>query len=382
MTFKCFAVRSVSAVALGIATLTVAPATAQTSAAAEQTSQRVPISEIGTIPNTQQVRISPEGNRLAMTINDDGQEVYAVLDLDDPNPTPRIFASSGEFMEAGDRTVGFYRWIGNDHVVFQLVSRENIFGQRGDLARLVAFNVNTGQMEPLVWRDSGANASRILNVNHETGEFLLERTNLGYESGADQRRPEVVKVDVATGKFQRVQRPNLIVNSWFADGKGVVRTGTAYDPDNGDSRILYRSGDSGNFRTVQKVVDENFVGEGIQPEIFLEEPDMAIATSNHEGFSKVYKVNLTTGDIVEELFAVDGYDVGGTISNREGNELIGVNYTTDRSRVKYFDPTMKAIQEEILDPSLKMHVKRWQITSSHLLEKSFLPVLLQKQITW
>lgn len=213
MTFKSFAVRSVSAVALGIATLSVAPVAAQSTAAAEQTNQRVPISEIGTIPNTQQVRISPEGNRLAMTVNNDGQEVYAVLDLDAPNPTPRIFASSGEFMEAGDRTVGFYRWIGNDHVVFQLLSRENIFGQRGDLARLVSFNVNTGKMEPLVWRDSGGNASRILHVNHDTGEFLLERQNLGYESGADQRRPEVVKVDVATGKFERFQRPNLIVNS-------------------------------------------------------------------------------------------------------------------------------------------------------------------------
>lgn len=351
MTFKSFAVRSVSAVALGIATLSVAPVAAQSTAAAEQTNQRVPISEIGTIPNTQQVRISPEGNRLAMTVNNDGQEVYAVLDLDDPNPTPRIFASSGEFMEAGDRTVGFYRWIGNDHVVFQLLSRENIFGQRGDLARLVSFNVNTGKMEPLVWRDSGGNASRILHVNHDTGEFLLERQNLGYESGADQRRPEVVKVDVATGKFERFQRPNLIVNSWYADGDGVVRMGTSYDPDNGESRILYRSGDSGNFRTVQKVVDENFVGEGLQPQIFLDEPDMAIATSNHDGFSKVYKVNLTTGDIVEELFAVEGYDVGGAISNRDNNELIGVNYTTDRSRVKYFDPTMKTIQEQILDAS-------------------------------
>lgn len=351
MTFKSFAVRSVSAVALGIATLTVAPVAAQSTAAAEQTNQRVPISEIGTIPNTQQVRISPEGNRLAMTVNNDGQEVYAVLDLDDPNPTPRIFASSGEFMEAGDRTVGFYRWIGNDHVVFQLLSRENIFGQRGDLARLVSFNVNTGKMEPLVWRDSGGNASRILHVNHDTGEFLLERQNLGYESGADQRRPEVVKVDVATGKFERFQRPNLIVNSWYADGDGVVRMGTSYDPDNGESRILYRSGDSGNFRTVQKVVDENFVGEGLQPQIFLDEPDMAIATSNHDGFSKVYKVNLTTGDIVEELFAVEDYDVGGAISNRDNNELIGVNYTTDRSRVKYFDPTMKTIQEQILDAS-------------------------------
>lgn len=325
-----------------------APAVAQ---AAAQEHKRMPISEIGTLPNTQQVRISPEGNRLAMTINNDGQEVYAVLDLDEANPTPKIFASSGEFMEAGDRTVGFYRWIGNDHVVFQLVSRENIFGQRGDMARLVSFNVNTGKMEPLVWRDSGGNASTILHVDHATGKFLLERQNLSYDSGADRNRPEVVEVDVATGKFQRVQRPNLSVYGWFADGDGNIRGGSSYDGDTGQDRLLYRSDGSGNFKTVQKVKDEDFTGAGISPSIFLDEPDMAIATSNHDGFTKVYKVNMQTMEIVEEIFGVEGYDVGGTSANKDGNALGSVSYVTDRSRVKYFDPQLKAVQEQILDDS-------------------------------
>ena len=313
--------------------------------------RRMPISEIGTIPNTQQVQISPDGKRLAMTINDDGEEVYAVLDLTSDNPRPRVFASSGEFTEAGDRTVGFYRWIGNDHVVFQLVSRENLFGSRGDLARLVSFDVNSGKMEPLVWRDSGGNASRILHVDHDTGTFLLERQNLGYSSGADQRRPEVVEVDVATGKFKRVQRPNLVVSSWFADGNGVVRGGYSYDPDTGEERMLYRSNGSENFKTVQRAVDENFTGAGISPQILLDEPDMAIATSNHENYSRIYKVNMRTMEIVEELFRVDGYDVDGAISNQAGNELVGVSYRTDRSRLTYFDDYYKAVKEQVLDES-------------------------------
>ena len=354
MKLKNLAISSASAFALAVTGIGIAPAVASAQDRSDivvTADTRVPISEIGTIPNTQQVRISPEGNRLAMTINDDGQEVYAVLDLDDDDPRPRVFASSGEFIDAGDRTVGGYWWVGNDHVVFQLLSRENIFGQRGDIRRLVAFNVNSGEMEPLAWRDAGGDAGAILHIDHEDQSLLVQRYNRGYDSAADQNRPEVVRVDVSNGRFQRVQRPNLIVGGWFADGDGVVRMGSAYDRDSGEERVLYRSGDSGNFRTVQKTIDENFVGEGIQPEIFLDEPDMAIATSNHDGFRRVYKVNLQTMDIVEELFRVDGYDVGGLISNKEGNQLIGVNYTTDRSRVKYFDPTMQTIQEQILDAS-------------------------------
>ncbi|GAA4052934.1 alpha/beta hydrolase family protein [Parerythrobacter jejuensis] len=359
MSFKNFALRGASAVALSVLGMGLAPATtgvaiAQDGGSGEEivvTGQPIDLGVIGAIPSTQQVRISPNGDRLAMTVNRDGEEVYAVLDLNNPQARPKVFASAGEFREAGDRTVGFYTWVGNDHIVFQLVSRENLFGQRADLARLVGFDVNTGKAEPLVWRDSGGNASQMLHIDHEKGEFLLQRTNRSYSSGADQRRPEVVKVDVATGRYTRVQRPNLIVGGWFADGDGNVRMGSAYDPDSGEARMLYRPGEKGNFKTVQKVVDESFTGEGINPEIFLDEPDMAIATSNHTGFNKVYKVNLATMELGEELFGVDGYDVDGVISNKEDNKLIGVQYRTDRSRVEYFDPFMKAIQEQVLDAS-------------------------------
>ncbi|MCP9223798.1 prolyl oligopeptidase family serine peptidase [Erythrobacter sp. LQ02-29] len=352
--------RSVSALAFGIAGVGLLPFVTPTLSAQEEATGDeivvtadtiVPLSVIGAIPNTQQVSLSPNGDRLALTMNRDGEEVYAVLDLSDKDPQPKIFASAGEFRNAGDRTVGSYRWIGNDHIVFQLVSRENIFGQRGDIGRLVGYNVDTGKAQPLVWRDSGGNASRILYVDNDKGEFLLERTNLGYQSGADQRRPEVVRVDVETGKFERVQRPNLIVNQWFADGKGVVRMGSSYDGDTGEARTLYRSDDSGNFRTVQSVVDESFTGEGITPEVFLEEPDMAIVTSNKDGFKKVYKANLSTMQLGDELFAVDGYDVGGAISNKKDNGIVGYYYQDDRSRIEFTDPFLKTVKQEVLDPT-------------------------------
>jgi dipeptidyl aminopeptidase/acylaminoacyl peptidase len=371
MIFAKAALKGASFIALGFATIgSGGAALAQDKAASNITvtaDRQVPISVMGRIPNTQQVVISPDGNRLAMTMNSKGQEVYTVLNLDDPKPRPKVFASAGEFRESGDRTVGFYRWVGNDHLVFQLVSREVIFGQRGDLARLVSFNVNTGKMEPLAWRDSGGNASRILHVDHESREILLERTNRSYSSGSDQRRPEVIRVNVATGKFERVQRPNLIVGGWFADGDGNVRMGSSFDPDSGEERMLYRPASGGNFKTVQKVKDENFTDEGITPEVFLDDPDMAIVTSNHTGFNKVYKANLKTMELGEEIFSVDGYDVDGVIGNTDSSEMVGVSYRTDRRRIKYFDPYYKTVQEQVLDPSFGKGNAR--ITSASLDKK-------------
>lgn len=340
-----------SLASLGAIPALVPQAFAQDAAPASPAAKRMPIAEIGTIPNTSQVRISPSGNRLAMTLTRDGQEIYAVLDLDKPNPRPKVFASSGELTEAGDRTVGFYRWVGDDHIVFQLISREMFFGQRGDVARLVSFDVDSGKMEPLAWRDAGGNASRILHVDHDRGKILLERTNRSYEVGADQRRPEVVEVDVSSGKYDRVQRPSAMADSWYADGSGAIRGAVSYDSDSGTERLIYRSDGSGGFKTIQRNKDENFSGVGIRPSIFLAEPDMAIATSNHDGFTRVYRVNLQTMELVEELFRVEGYDIEGTVSNAADDTLMGVTYVTDRPRTTYFDPVMKAVQEQVLDES-------------------------------
>src|SRR3546814_18389260 len=99
-------------------------------------------------------------------------------------------------------------------------------------------------------------------------------------------------VDLATGRvIESVQRSNPIVDSWYADGKGVVRLGVGSDRDSGEQRYLYRANGNEPLRTVQKVIDKDFVGAGIRPIVFLDEPDMAIVISNHEGYSAIYKAN-------------------------------------------------------------------------------------------
>src|SRR3546814_15351486 len=94
-------------------------------------------------------------------------------------------------------------------------------------------------------------------------------------------------VDVATGKvLENVQRTNPIVDGWAADGDGVVRMGFGSDRDSGEQRYLYRRNEDENFRKVQRVIDKNFNGAGIRPLVFLNEPDMAIGSSNHAGDRK------------------------------------------------------------------------------------------------
>jgi dipeptidyl aminopeptidase/acylaminoacyl peptidase len=116
------------------------------------------------------------------------------------------------------------------------------------------------------------------------------------------------------------------------------------DRDSGKDSILYRSDGKGTMKTIQKVVDKDFTGAGLRPQVFLDEPDMAIVTSNHEGYSAAYKANLKDLKIVEKLFSKPGYDVDGVIPNEAENGILGYRYTTDRAHIEWTDPDRKLIQ--------------------------------------
>jgi dipeptidyl aminopeptidase/acylaminoacyl peptidase len=304
---------------------------------------RVETAVFGKRPFMRSPRLSPDGSKIAVMMSKDGTDNLGWIDLKTPGSKPNFFVQAEEFRDAGDRTVSSWNWVGNKNIVITLLSRENINGQRGDIRRLASYNIDTGKMTPLAWEQSGADASDILFVDDENAKILVQRDtirNLDYKGN-----PEVIEVDVTTGKFRIVQRPNVEVSSWFVDGKGVVRAGASSDGDSGKQRLMYRSDANGTFKTVQNVADTTFTGTQIYPSIFLDEPDMAYATSNKDGFRKVYKVNMKTMEIVgEPIFGLKNYDVGGVLSNEADNQIAGVAYTTGRDRTRWFDGRLAEIQ--------------------------------------
>jgi dipeptidyl aminopeptidase/acylaminoacyl peptidase len=289
-------------------------------------------------------RLSPDGTKLAVMMSKDGTDNLGWLDLSKPGSAPNFFVQAEEYREAGDRTVQSWFWVGNRTIVMDLASREIIGGQRGDLGRLAAYDIETKKTTTLGWENAGADATSVPYTDDEKEIIYIERDTI--KDGDYKGNPEIVEVNVRTGKLRIVQRPNVEVSGWFVDGKGVVRAGAGSDGDSGKQRLLYRSDGKGTFKTVQNVSDATFTGTQIYPSVFLDEPDMAYATSNKDGFRKVYKVNLKTMEILgEPIFALKNYDVGGIISNKEDNDIAGVGYTTSRSRTRWFDGRRAEIQK-------------------------------------
>jgi dipeptidyl aminopeptidase/acylaminoacyl peptidase len=309
----------------------------------------IPVSVFGRRPFMQQPRISPDGTKVVVNMSRDGKGFLGIIDLTRPGSAPEFFIATDEFRDVGDRTAAAWRWVGNDNVVVTMASREDIFGQRADVTRLIAYNLRTKKLTPLAWENATVSAADILHIDHDAGKILLARQSNQYGTERMQR-DEVVSVDVATGRFHVVEQPNPMVGEWIADGRGVVRAAVGGDGDSGKQRLMYRSRAGSNFATVSNEADKTYTDANIVPQVFLDEPDMALALSNKDNYRRVYKVNLKTMTLGPVVFEKPGYDVENQLfTNFDRNKLIGVRVTENRERDYWFDPDWKAIQQNMDD---------------------------------
>lgn len=299
---------------------------------------QAPTSWFRRIPSLIRPRISPDGTKLVVQMQDQGRAAVGWLDLSNPRAAPVFFAQMGELRNEGDRTVSNYNWVGNDVIVMTVITRENFFGQRGDTRRLVAYDLNTGRTTRLAWDGAGSDGGSILHTDHANGRILVNRN--GFSNGASTGA-EVISVDVRTGRYTMVQRPNLEVGGWFADPDGVVRLGVGYDRESGRRRIMYRSNASQVFRTIFNEADPSFTDAGLNPLWISPTSDFALVSDNRSGFARVYRVNLATNAYSAPVFESTGYDVDGVITNFGGRMPIGFAVTEARSRVQWTNPSYR-----------------------------------------
>lgn len=334
--------------------------------AASLADARVPSALFANRATLQMPRLSPDAGKMAAKVSYKGVEYLAIFDLTGKTQTD-YFLKTEAYKEFGDRRIISWRWVGNRTLVVTAASGE-IGMFEGEMGRLFSYDVEAKKLAPLAWNDAAGNASNIIYVDHANERLLLSRTSLvyGYEYLG---RPEVIDVDVRSGRFKLVQKPNILVGGWSADGQGVVRMGVGYDRDSGKTRVLYRAKPGDNLKTIYDKADPNFSGDSLVPEIFLAEEGKAIVTNNKDGFNKVYKIDLATMELGPPLFEVDGYDVGAVDCNKACDQLESVTVVENRTKVYWIDERLKAVQDMF---EKQFGTGNAQIVSTDLADKNIL----------
>lgn len=325
-------------------------------ASTEWASANVPIEEFAKFPMLSQPRLSPNGKWIAAKFNAGGEQRLAIRSIDKADGKLEFLASDAAFGvdKQGDRRVFGYSWVDDDHLLIAFGTRESFAGEWFDNVRYASYNRATKTTVPL-WDDKAFGSTNLL-WQSRTGKphVLIERRVIdgGGKMGLDTERagnPEVIDVDLDTGKYKIVMAKNPEVSSWIADEDGVVRIGSSSDRDTGKVEVMYRDNGSQAMRVVYKGVPDRYTGVEL-PDMFLTGGKKAYSLSRTDGFMALYEYDLTTMKLGKKVYGVPGYDIDSASLTPDGTGLSSVTVTKGRTERIYFDSRLKEIQG-VLDES-------------------------------
>ena len=302
----------------------------------------VPVEVFAQFPQIDNPRISPGGTFIATKVRAGGGQALAIVPLGAGAKVEIIARDDAEMSDRmGEREIGSWRWLDDDHLLIALRFRDNLYGQWFDIDRYAVYNRAEKRTILLAWNDSIFSQDVLWTSTEGRPHLLLQRANK--TSGSELlTRPEVIDVDADNGKYTVVQRLNPIIYGWTADSDGVVRAGSSYDADTGKLRLLYRSGAGSDLHTIINGRTERY-DDVAAPSLMLR-GGKAYAFSRRDGYRALYDYDLSKMTLGKKVFGVPGYDIGDAMVNVTRDALDGVSVVGERERTVFFDPRFKQIQ--------------------------------------
>ncbi|QFU25467.1 S9 family peptidase [Shewanella eurypsychrophilus] len=279
------------------------------------------------------VKISPDGKHLAVLINTDGRKTLAFLDSKTFEVTFRLGG------EAKDQVADYY-WVNDERVIIQV---ERV---RGSLAKPVSygelFAVNfDGRKKQMIF---GYRAKKPSSY----GGFLLDILEGDYKhvlirQQALSRRtdvlPEVVKLNVYSGKARKLKRAPIAYSQFLIDHDGVPRFVAGVDK-NANTKLFYSKGKGEDWQAFGELFEGEF-----EPISFGEDNKSVYALKSDDGGPKgLYHYNLETQEETQ-LYRSAMVDPTYAMSSSL-NEVYGLRLDEDYPNYLYLKPS---------SPEAKLH---------------------------
>jgi dipeptidyl aminopeptidase/acylaminoacyl peptidase len=317
------------------ATPTAPPASAITPA------QPAPLAVYAGLPAARGARLSPDGKLLAYIGPVRGRNAFVIWPLDAKEK------SKAKVIKTGDGEPQWVLWKSDQRLLASL----RVVSTRGPLmktvdTRLVSIDASTGEVVEMVRADEADYPPQIQDhllssLPGDPGHVLLQlpkfdRTTRTAPSGDTlnerNEHPEVVRLDVKTGRTETLLQQHGLITHWIADADGQVRLGWAVRRDHKALDLLVRDTPQSPWRTTRTVTLNE--GQRFNPLAFVEgQADRLYVESNHHGGpGAIFEFDLASGEFTRTVAA----DPDGEVSPiRRDGRLVGHEDTHGR-RV-YFD---------------------------------------------
>jgi dipeptidyl aminopeptidase/acylaminoacyl peptidase len=295
----------------------------------------IPAAAFARIPLMSQPQLSPDGKSLATLMGIEGKQVIALVNLFDLNDKP-VYRVIPDGTQAA-----WIRWVGNDNIVVGLYALLPVEGgDRWHISRLLAINRPTGKITKILWDVYGQNAADVLwYASDGSPNILVAAQNSIYEG--EEFWPTIFRVNVQTGKKDRIIKGRPGVMDWFADAAGNVRAGVSFEERSRKFKLLYRDPGNGAFKPID-TADTRKQEELLSPFMFLPGTSHALAIrADDQGRSAIFEIDLLTQKDIRTVYsAPGGGQVDRVILSADGSTLLGAGYSGDSEGIAWFDPVL------------------------------------------
>jgi dipeptidyl aminopeptidase/acylaminoacyl peptidase len=300
----------------------------------------LPVEAFGNLPQTKQLKLSPNGKSLAFIREHQGQTLIGVADLVNGGSNYIVRTDNQKFK------IGWFRWA-NDQTL--LISSDYPVSRRGvkyTETRLMKIGIEAGaEIEPVVVTKKNEHISQFQDniidiLPNEPNHFLMA---LDLKS---PNYPSVYKIDLNSKRIRKlIYSSKSNIRDWLTDRQHRVRLGIGRD----ETSIFFRLYDlqTEEWRNIWHY--EIFDAPDISPLGFGLNPNELYIRADHNGRYAIFKVHLLDPKLSRELvFSDPDYDVEGSlIYSRKTNDVIGVYHgEADDSKV-YFDKSYASFQKAL-----------------------------------
>ncbi len=298
------------------------------------------------LPQTAGVEISPNGRYVAAKTFLNGQYMLVIYDLDNLGTVKPYIANPKEF------EVNWVHWKSNERLLISVSFADRRYGTATVERRLFALNPDGSDFKFLVpprLDPKSKQGEDVVQIGDDVVDFLPDDPKhiLMQFNPEDARLPRIYRVDVYTAQRGVVKGGESNVVDWKVDQQGRPRLGYALDDQKMLEQHLYRAPDQKKW----EVLFSHPLAEGFtfSPVLFdRDDPDVAWVLSNHEGNTTgLYRYRFSTKEFIEKLYLNPLVDIDHVIRDPEGRRIIGVGYTENDSKVKWFDPPVAALYEDV-----------------------------------
>lgn len=336
----------------------------------------VPLDAYTRLPEVDSVRISPDGQRLAMLAGADRRDMAVLIQPLGEGETIAFDASSDDI---NDLLAFGARWLSDRYLLVTYRERTRIPGapaDQADIGRLVVYDT-----EERDYVEFAPNASIESRLPEDPDKILVSASiteyrdsNAGITAGRGRgdgvvRQINLYEYDLNRDSYRRIANGTTNTQNWILDenNQPVARQDFSY----ADRRWRVFSIDGRRETLVYEegVTFESFGRSGRRIKSDLGNLTGMSADGRGVWFVQLQNddkrvgslFDIETGEISSGVVAPDGFDLGGFVTDWRSNEITGAVWSGRRRGYEWFDPEFGEIHEQIaaIFPDSDVSLSSW-----------------------